>query len=425
MVVHGVRRSKDFYRDIDMHGKNILNAGNVGINISELMKGVNKNVTNEGILVEGFETIGDWTVRGEGATQEVVTGKVGNALKLNATGGNVADTTKTISQDFSAVTNFIWWVYVEDISVWKKVGIYMSSTTNFSKFFAIGLLVSNFHNGWNRICIDKSKFSNSGEEDWANIMIRLRIVNTPEVGENAYIIVDDLRKDYTARPKVIITFDDGWQSVYDKAYPIMAANGQKGVAFIITNLIGGAGRLTLANLNTLYGIGWDILNHTHTHQHLPAIPETQMHTEIDNATAWLINNGFKSSSLFLAYPYGAYNQTVIDYLKLKGFVFAKSTRNASWQPQLNLSDDLPYQICVLTCNNVTSTGLVQEYIDRAINQSGLLVLSFHKIVDADADESTKYLTADFQIISDYLKTKSDANLLDVETFTNYMWEFLY
>jgi len=150
-----------------------------------------------------------------------------------------------------------------------------------------------------------------------------------------------------------------------------------------------------------------------------------MHTEIDNATTWLVNNGFKSSSLFFAYPYGAYNQTVIDYLKSKNFIFARSTVLGSWEPHVNLSEDGAYKIKCLPVANTTTVATIKNYIDRTIGQNGLLVIIFHSIVDVGADEAIKYLTADFEEISNYLKTKSDANLLDVETFTNYMWEFLY
>jgi len=425
-MVHGVRRSGDFYRDIDMHGKNILNAGNLGINIGELMKGTNKNVVSEGTLIEGFETIADWDIWGIGATQEATTNcKQGTyALKLNAVNGNSATSEKTINEDFSAVTNFIIWVYIEDITKLLRCMLLIGSTANWSKHFSIILATWNFHSGWNRLVIDKAKFTAVGGDDWANTMIRIRVRVYPTAGKNIYAIFDDLRKDYIARPKVIITFDDNNQTVYDKAYPIMDANNQKGVLFVVPSWVGTPWRMTTSTINNLYNVGWDVSNHTQTHQDLTAIPEAEMHTEIDDATTWLVNNGFKSSSLLFAYPYGEYNQTVIDYLKTKNFVFARSTRGLELLPQLNLSDDIAYQIGCFNCGSTTLVADIKTYIDEVIVQGGLLVLLFHVIVDALTGPATEFLTADFQEISDYLKTKSDANLLDVETFTNYMWEFL-
>jgi len=427
MVVQAVRRSRDFYRDIDMHGKNILNAGNVGINIGELMKGTNKNVVSEGTLIEGFETIGDWEVEGVGATQEATTNaKQGTyALKLNAVGGGYAVSTKIINQDFSTVINFILWIYVEDRTKLHTTEIFLSSTTNWAKYFKGSFAVKHFHNGWNRMVIDKNLFETTTGENWEITMIRLRVRLNPLEAQSVYLIFDDFRKDYIARPKVILTFDDNFQNAYSNAYPIMVGNGQKGVLFSVIDRVDQTNYMTLSEMNELYALGWDVSNHTQTHAHLTAIPEAQMHAEINNATTWLINNGFKSSSLLFAYPYGEYNQTVINYLKLKGFTFARSTIGGIWQPQLNLSDNIQYQIKTEYVFNTTTTVTVQGWIDQTINQGGLLVLLFHQIVNVDADSEGKCLTSDFKIISDYLKTKSDAGLLDVETFTNYMWEFLY
>lgn len=58
-------------------------------------------------------------------------------------------------------------------------------------------------------------------------------------------------------------------------------------------------------------------------------------------------------------------------------------------------------------------------IDATISRNGFLTLFFHRIVDSDADEANDYLTADFQTISDYLKTKQDAGLLEVITYSDY------
>src|SRR4030042_4888901 len=95
-----------------------------------------QEVTSEGVLIEDFETIGDWTVAGTGATQEAATEcKQGTyALKLNALNGNYASSTKTINKDFSAVTNFILWEYVDTANL-NNIEIYISSVEDWSKYF--------------------------------------------------------------------------------------------------------------------------------------------------------------------------------------------------------------------------------------------------------------------------------------------------
>ena len=80
------------------------------------------------------------------------------------------------------------------------------------------------------------------------------------------------------KAKVILTFDDGWTSVYYKAFPIMQANHQKGVSFVITGeaAANGSGSsyrkyMNISQLNTLYAAGWDLSSHTVTHPHLTKI----------------------------------------------------------------------------------------------------------------------------------------------------------
>lgn len=383
---------------------------------------VHREVKSDGALFEDFESLTGWTVGGIGCTQELSTdAKQGSySLKLTSPGNNTPYTTKIINHSFATTKNFILWVYVSDKTRINSVIITISSTSDLTKKF-----VGTFNlikNGWQRIVFDKSKFINTGAESWSNTMIRLRVEGNIISELTKYICFDDLRTDYAAKPKVIITDDDGYQNFYDNAVPIMSANAQKGVLFIITSLIGTAGKMTMSTLSALYAASWDISNHTKSHLDLTTLPEEQMHSEIDDATLALA--AFESKK-FISYPFGTYNQTIIEYLKAQSFAFARAIYNPRDNPQLTLSDDIQYQIKSLGVVNTTPPATVLNYIDQVIEQSGLLIIYFHQIVNSGADELAKYLTADFLTISNYLKTKSDAGLLDVETLTDYYSGFWY
>ena len=389
-------------------------------------RATHNEVTSKGTLLEDFEVLSDWTVGGTDATQELsTTAKNGiYSLKINAINGNAAYSTKTISQSFSSVINFIFWCYLEkdtDTGFTGNIAIYFSSTTDWSKYFIITIDDTRLIKGWNRMVVDKSVFTNTGTDSWSNTMVRMRVRINLGTDESCYVCFDDLRYDYNARPKIIICFDDEWQSVYDNAFPIMKANNQKGVLFIITDNVGTTDRMSLTTINELYrSYGWNVCSHTKSHQYLTTISETDMHTEIDSADIYLTNY---TSKKFIAYPYGYYNDAVISYVKSKNIVFGRTIVSAQYQPHINLSDDLQYKIKCVTITNTTATATIQGYIDQLINQKGLLILLFHKIEDTTADDSTEYLTADFQTVSNYIKTQVDANLLDVETFTEYYADY--
>jgi peptidoglycan/xylan/chitin deacetylase (PgdA/CDA1 family) len=93
----------------------------------------------------------------------------------------------------------------------------------------------------------------------------------------------------SARPAVVLAFDDGWTSVYYKALPIMQANNQKGVDFIITieppRASGRQGMqyMNLTQLNSLYSAGWDLSSHTVTHPFLTTLSTTALNSELKNS----------------------------------------------------------------------------------------------------------------------------------------------
>jgi len=225
------------------------------------------------------------------------------------------------------------------------------------------------------------------------------------------------------RPTVIITFDDGWLSVYTKAYPIMQANTQKGVDFVIIDpILGGWSDFTQkSQLNTLYGAGWDISSHTYSHIALTTGNNTALNYELAASKDWLNANGYPRGAMFLAYPYGDYNSNVIAALKANGYVAARTieasnTNNMHYN--LSSPDIFSLKSYEVIGGQDNDTTIINQ-IDNIIASNGLLILAFHKIVDtlsANATNAeTEFTTSDFQNVSNYLKNKN----VDVRTLSDY------
>ncbi len=379
-------------------------------------------ISDPGTLLEGFENVNDWAVYGAGATAEDDTSffKQGTqSIKVNAVNGTSSYITKTVSLDFSTGNYFSLWFYLTDITKSDYIQILMSSTTNFSKYFwkryyTIGGCILN---GWNRVGIYKSDFGNSDGDSWDNTMVRIRFQIKPVAGENLSIYFDKFDFGQEGQPKVIMTFDDDFVSQIDKAYPIMSSNGQAGVAFTYVNAVGVDGKMTLADLQTLQSAGWDISNHGEAHLHLADVSQEAMETDIDDGYDWLMANGFGNTAKFFAYPYGLHNNNVITKLKER-HVLARGGLYAGHFDIFNFND-LQYRLGCVAVENDVAVATIQSKIDETIQSGNLLILMLHDIVDENADAASKYLTADFQIISDYLKTKQDAGLLEVITFSDY------
>jgi hypothetical protein len=121
----------------------------------------------------------------------------------------------------------------------------------------------------------KSAMTVVGSPDWS----RLRHVDVRHQrfgsGTNSpsTVRVYRLYRDVIARPKVILTFDDGRASIYDIVFPLLRAADIRATLYVIGGYVGGAGYLTKQQLSELHCLGWDIANHTYRHTRLawPAV----------------------------------------------------------------------------------------------------------------------------------------------------------
>ncbi|GAA5511531.1 hypothetical protein Dcar01_00242 [Deinococcus carri] len=60
-------------------------------------------------------------------------------------------------------------------------------------------------------------------------------------------------------------FDDGFESVYRVAFPVLRELGVRATVYPILDLIGQPGHMTQAELNELRAAGWEVGSHTRTH----------------------------------------------------------------------------------------------------------------------------------------------------------------
>ncbi len=128
-----------------------------------------------------------------------------------------------------------------------------------------------------------------------------------------------------ASDPAIITFDDGYESAYTIAYPIMKQYGIVGTVYIITDLIGQPGYLTLPELTELHNAGWTVAGHTVDHTDLQGLSQAQIANKIQLDIDWLNANGFSDGAYHLAYPYGLYDNNVLLVCAQLGLKTARTT----------------------------------------------------------------------------------------------------
>ncbi|MCL2518286.1 MAG: polysaccharide deacetylase family protein [Oscillospiraceae bacterium] len=109
---------------------------------------------------------------------------------------------------------------------------------------------------------------------------------------------------------LFITFDDGYEDNYYNAFPIIKQYGVKVTIFMITSLIDTDGYLTSAQIREMSDSGLvSFGSHSHTHQNLTKIDESQLIEEFTTSKKTLERVTGKHVTV-LSYPYGYYNNKV-------------------------------------------------------------------------------------------------------------------
>lgn len=120
---------------------------------------------------------------------------------------------------------------------------------------------------------------------------------------------------------VMLTFDDGFESVYYSAYPIFKKYNVKATMFIISDYVDTPGYCTKEQLREMKESGLvELQCHTKTHPHLAEISREQMRQEMTVCNEYL-KNEFNIVSDVICYPYGSRNNTTIEVAKECGFKY--------------------------------------------------------------------------------------------------------
>jgi len=134
-------------------------------------------------------------------------------------------------------------------------------------------------------------------------------------------LVDAIRhgSELPGRP-IILTFDDGSETVYNAALPIMQKYGFTGTAFIVYNYIGAGFYMNADQIKALHDSGWEIGSHSLSHVNLRQRPGKQ-EDEITSSKIRLESLLGFSIPVF-AYPFGANDASSLRLVRESGYIAA-------------------------------------------------------------------------------------------------------
>ena len=124
---------------------------------------------------------------------------------------------------------------------------------------------------------------------------------------------------------IVLTFDDGYRSFYDNAFPLLKKYNIKAVQFVITQVEDAPAYLTWDQIIELDKSGLvEIGAHTRHHPNLPDLSQAAIRDEIKGSKDD-IEQHIKHPVNWFAYPYGSYSSFIIQTVKDAGFKGAAST----------------------------------------------------------------------------------------------------
>ncbi len=130
---------------------------------------------------------------------------------------------------------------------------------------------------------------------------------------------------------VLITIDDGYDDVYDYAFPIAKKYNIVLNLMIPTGLLGKPNYMTWDELKELSQSELvHIYNHTNSHAELTQLNREEKTHEVHTAKEQL-SNQLGNNTVVFSYPYGSIDDESIDVVKQQGYVAGFSTKGGTEQ----------------------------------------------------------------------------------------------
>lgn len=141
-----------------------------------------------------------------------------------------------------------------------------------------------------------------------------------------------------AAKTLVVTFDDAYSSVLERALPVMSALGIPGTVYVPTGYVAAEDALqwsslgrwlgtpyedelrcmTWAGLRELGAAGWEIGSHTKSHPTLPLLADAELAAELIDSKA-RCEEEVRQPCRTLAYPFSAYDRRSKDAARSAGY----------------------------------------------------------------------------------------------------------
>lgn len=225
----------------------------------------------------------------------------------------------------------------------------------------------------------------SGEGDIANISAKVfetHILALDKAGYkvislNDYISYVNGKKNLPEKP-VIITFDDGYSSNYEIAFPILKRYRIPATIFVVAGTVGERAEggkvnnphFTWEQAAEMHASGLiDIESHTLSHSDLSKLNIADVQREL-RMSKYMIEKNLKKSCDIIAFPYGGYDRTLVPLAESAGYTteVLVDDKLSSDPSYANKKSDGLHSIKRLTISGSTTSAQLLQMIKNTVGE---------------------------------------------------------
>lgn len=207
------------------------------------------------------------------------------------------------------------------------------------------------------------------------------------------------------QPLITVTFDDGWETIYTEAFPLLQKYGIPTTQYVLSGTSKDINYMSFQQMVNASKAGHDIQCHSIDHSNLTLLSQQDLTKQLTTCKADIDKRVGVNVTDF-ASPYGASNATTLAAIQQT----YRSHRNTNGDISTNEVNEYDvniksnfnrYNIIAVTIRRETTIEQLQAAIDYTIKNNGWLVLNYHQIDDGPSQFGldSAILERQFQVIN--------------------------
>lgn len=385
------------------------------------------HLLQQGTTIVPWTSLTGWAAEGAGAAlaaeSSILPPYGGNAVRISSSNaGGTAQASIYTAGPFnllgsSAIVEVP--VYCPSSHIGGSFRVSLGSGGGFTNFWAKDMSSSKTLKGWNLYRFALDDMTKTGTPN-VTAIDSIRIRSVAPAGEVGYTIFGPITVRRAYKPWIVLSFDDGLETVYTQAKPLFDERGLRGTVFVGWNNLFGATTLSLAQCQAFYDAGWDISSHLYRQAPILTSGYTaeQQLAEISDNISALTAAGWPRGARFLSWPGGEYDDAVIAMATSAGVDMARSTQNDPFP----LSGDGLYahrRVPGWSFDSGQRTAAQVKALMASQVQRGQSTIWYGHNIVTTATLSTDTSIAELTLILDEVVRLRDSNIASVGTLSEF------